>query len=366
MKITIESTALAKALKTAGRAIPAKSILPILECFYIEAKGKRIVITASNQEISVRVPVPVLSMDEEGVFAIPAKKFSEHISLLPDCPVTMETDGTTMTISWLKGKTSLPLMMHTDYPDIKEPENPKTMDMPAQELLEALNATIPVCFKDSTRPVLCGVHFDILEDRTRIVGTDTKSLTYYTVRCTTGAPDKFTIPMLAASLIKGSIQKESQTVRVSHDGHNALFNLGDIMIITKTIIGAYPSYMSVIPSSKTLHGDATIARESLIASLRRIAACSNTLKMKMTPLSIFLSAKNTDTASSTEEDCECTYNGEEMLIGVNPQRLLSIIENISAEQIVIGVADPKRPLVISVTEESRDERVSIIMPQMIS
>lgn len=365
MNITVNSTSLAKALKTAGRVIPAKPAIAVLECYRIETKGNRMIITASNMEITVKVPVVISDNQEDGVCAIPAKKFSEHISLLPDCDVTLVTKDSTVSISWAKGKTSMQMMNPQDYPTIKEPDNSQMMDVPAQELLRALSITIPACAKDDTRPQLCGVHFDVLEESTRLVASDARTLTYDTIGCSTGKPCGFTIPTGAASLLKGSIRKESTIVRLTHDDKNVSFNLGDIIIHSRIIVGKYPNYMSIIPDAKNQSGTAVANREGLIGTLKRLAACSPNLKMSMTPLSILFTARNTETGSASEEDCECNYNGENMNLGISPQRFLDVLENLTSEQIYLTVTTPTKPIIATSTEDGQKESLSLFMPVMV-
>ena len=364
MKITVNSTALAKALRAAGRAVPNKTTLPVLECFRLEAGATRLVVTASNLDITVKVPVTLLGIAEDGVCAIPAKKFTEHVCLLPDCEVTLETKEGTMCISWAKGRNIMQMMDASDYPDIQEPDGSMMMNMPAQQLLQALNITIPACAKDEMRPQLCGVHFDILDDRTRLVASDSKTLTYDTVESTTGRPDNFTVPTTAASLLKSSIRRESAIVRLTHDEKSVCFNLGDIIIQTRKVVGKYPNYMSVIP--KNSNGVAVTDKQGLIGSLRRLAACSDRLKMTMTPLSILFTATNTETGSAAEEDCACNYDGREMAIGINPHSFLDILENVASDEIHLAVSDPKRAIVATTSEHGADMSVSLFMPVMLA
>lgn len=363
MKITANSSNLARALRTAGKVIATKASTPILECFLLETKGTRLIITATNGSITVKLPVPLVSAEEEGRCAIPAKRLTETVNLLPaDVDTTLAENGGTAKVSWKKGSTQMQTLNAEDFPTISEPSSDETMDMPAQELLSALTMAIPACSKDELRPQFCGVHFDILEDSTRIVASDMKSLTLDTIDCTTGKPSNFTVPTATASLLKGAIRKESTIVRMTKDSRSVCFNLGDIIIISTMFVGKYPKYMDIIPKEDKMAGTAESDREELIGALRRLAACSPKLKMTLTPLSLLLTAQNTDNSTSAEEDCTCTYNGEEVTIGMTPSRLLETLDSLTSEKVYIKVAGPRNPLVIRTTDETHVRSLSLVMP----
>ena len=364
MNLKVESSDLNKALKTAGRIVPTKAIIPILECFHIEVKDGKMTITASNSEITVKVPVTVTESKEDCAIAIAAKKFSEHIGLLPDCTVSLKTEGTVLHICWDKGKTSMQTLDANDFPSTENLELTQTMDIPAQELKAVLSRTIPVCAKGDLRPILSGVHFDILEKQTRIVATDAHTLIYETIECSTGNPVAFTIPSDAASIINSAIKKETQTAKMSCNEKNACFNLDDVTILSRNIDGKYPAYMTVIPSAESAKGKAVTSRENLTDSVRRVAACSEKIKISFGPNALNLTAENLETGSNANEDCECKYDGEPIVMGVNAKHMLLVLENTEDDNLNIEVSDPSRAFVIT-GEKGREVGLSLLMPILI-
>lgn len=367
MKINVNSDALSKALRIALKAIPSKTAVPIMDSFLITASGSRLVVTATNGEITVKVPVKLNEeAKEKGAVTVPARRLIEFVSLLPGCEVSITTSKTTMDIKWSKGSTKMQLTNVEDYPTLVEPNEGAMMNIPAQGLLTALSLTLPAVSKDNTRPIMTGVHFDILKDITRVVSSDTKMLTYNTLPCSTGKEGQFTIPAVSANLVKAAITKDSTIVRVTFDEKNASFNLGDVIIQTRLISGAYPKYMTVIPQKNAINGEILTSRTSLIGAIRRLGSCSGRLKMKLTPLALTFSAQNSETGTSAVEDCECNYNGSEMEIGINPSNMLSILENISGETICLKVIDPRRPILAQDADDQMDASLSLCMPVSIA
>lgn len=361
MNIKVNSDNLVKGLKTAFKAIPTKAAIPILESFKMDVKGNRLVITSSNGELTVKAPVMLNEPAEADAVTVPARRFMEFINLLPSCEVEIETNGKTMTIKWSKGSTQMQLTEAKDYPAIAEPTD-SPMVIPAQELLSALMTTIPAASRDNSRQVLNGIHFDIGKEVTRLVATDTKMLTYDTISCGSDKEMKLTIPTAAAMLLKAAIHKDSTIARLTFDANNACFNFGDVIIMTRLLVGAYPKYMTIIPGKNDIKGQVFTGKENIIGTLKRLASCSGKLKMKLSPLAITFTAQNTDTGTSAVEDCDCNYCGEEMEIGINPANLLSILENIPGDQISMEVSNPRKPILASRAEEGEKDLLSLCMP----
>lgn len=367
MKFNVNSENLSKGLKSAVKAIPGKALTPIMESFKLEVSGSRLTITATNGEITVKAPVVLTEKAaEEGIVTVPAKRLLDFVNLLPSCPVDISTKDGTMSIKWTKGSTKMQLTDHSMFPEISEPKNSPMMNIPAQELLTALSATIPVAAKDNARPILTGIHFDIRNDSTRVVATDTKMLTYGTLPCGTDTDTGITIPAQAASLLKTAVHKNSTVARLTFDENCACFNFGDIIVMTRLLNGSYPKYMTIIPQADDIKGQVLTSKESIIGSLRRLASCSARLKMKLSPLAITFTAQNTDTGTSAVEDCDCTYCGDEMEMGINPTNMISILETISGETISLEVTSSRKPILAKPADTSLAESLSLCMPVVMS
>ena len=72
MKFTVSSAELLKALMDVSKAIPAKSVQPILENFLFVLKDNNLEITASDSDLTLRTCIEVEKVQEEGSIAVPA------------------------------------------------------------------------------------------------------------------------------------------------------------------------------------------------------------------------------------------------------------------------------------------------------
>ena len=367
MRITISSTVLSKALRTAYRAVPAKAALPIMESFRLDASGTRLTVTATSGDLQVKAPARLLDKaQEEGVCSVPAKKLLDFVNLLPECVLSMVTEGDTMELKWTKGTTHLPLTAVDEFPEFRNDKgDPVTFDVQAQELLSALCSTIPSMSRDSARPVLNGVFFDVHETETRIVATDTRVLTYDTIHSGTSQGGQFTIPAQAANLLRSSITKDAAIARITRDRTSVCFNFGDVVIQTSLLEQKYPNYASVIPRNGSFSGEVVMSRDTLYATIKRLAAFSEKLRMKISPLAMTFSAQDTMNGTSAVEDCDCSYGGEEMEMGVSTSYVMTVLESIKSDNLCISVTDPSRPMVFRDADATDSGKLSLCMPLML-
>ena len=99
----------------------------------------------------------------------------------------------------------------------------------------------------------------------------------------------------------------------------------------------------------------TIDRQQLISALRRVSVfssqASSLIKLRLQNNQIVISAQDIDFSTSAEESLTCQYDGNPMSIGFKSTFLIDILNNISATEVVIELADPSRAGVIVPVEQ---------------
>ena len=81
---------ISKKILFVSHAVSARSQLPILLNFLIQAKKGKILISATDLEIGIIAEVPA-KIEEEGEVAIPARTLTELIAATPLNKITLET-----------------------------------------------------------------------------------------------------------------------------------------------------------------------------------------------------------------------------------------------------------------------------------
>ena len=223
---------------------------------------------------------------------------------------------------------------------------------------------------DELRPVMNGIYFDITTEDITMVASDGHKL----VRCKTLAVKgneraAFILPKKPATLLKNLLPKEQGSVTIEFDERNAVFMLDSYRMVCRLIEGRYPNYNSVIPQNNP--HKVTVDRQQLIGALRRVSIfssqASSLIKLRMQENQIVISAQDIDFSTSAEETQVCQYAGAAMSIGFKSTFLIDILNNISADEVVIELADPSRAgVIVPVEQEENEDLLMLLMPMMLN
>lgn len=372
MEFIVSSAELLRGVMNVSRAIPAKTSLPILENFLFAADEGKLVITASDQELTLRTSLPV-DLKEGGSMAVPARQIIELLKALPDQPLTVKTTSEgSFECLWNNGNSSLPHFPAADYPEIKTvDEDAETVIFPAATLADGIGGTIYATADDEMRPAMNGIFFDIDTASTTLVASDSHKLICFTTDDVKAEhKSSFILHKKPASVLKAILDKEDDDVTVRFDAGNVVFTCGPTMMVCRLIVGKYPRYREVIPQNNS--NILRIDRLQLLNTVRRVAVCankaSNHVKFTLSPGQLEITAQDLGFALAAYEKIECDYSGDELAIGFKSSFLAEILSNMGCETVVMKFMDARRAaLIIPSEEESASEKIcGILMPIMIS
>ena len=313
MKFIVSSTALLSHLQAISRVINSKNSMAILDNFLFRLEGNTLTMTASDQETTMTTEIEVLEAEGQGLFAVSAKILLEPLKELPDQPLTFEINDENLEIFlyFQNGKYNFIGVNGDEYPQ-KSPlsADAKTLQMPAQVLLNGINRTLFATGDDELRPIMNGIYIDIHPEDIIFVASDSHKL----VRCKndsiqSGLTSSFILPKKPATLLKNILPKESDDVSITFDDKNAVFTLSNFVLNCRLIEGRYPNYASVIPQNNP--NRIIVDRAVFVNVLRRVSVfsdqASNLVKLQLRDNQIQVSAQDIDFSTSAEENVSCNY-----------------------------------------------------------
>ena len=366
MKFIVSSTALFSHLQAISRVINSKNALPILDCFLFELEDGTLSVTVSDSETTMVTSIEVNESDMNGRFAVTAKTLLDALKEIPEQPLTFDVNTGTyeITVQYQNGKYSLVGQNADEFPQSAVlGDNAVRVEMDAQILLGGINRSVFATADDELRPVMNGIYFDITTEDITMVASDGHKL----VRCKTLAARgneraAFILPKKPATLLKNLLPKESGMVVIEFDERNAVFTLENYRMVCRLIEGRYPQ--------NNPH-KVTVDRQQLIGALRRVSIfssqASSLIKLRIQENEIVVSAQDIDFSTSAEETQVCQYAGAPMSIGFKSTFLIDILNNISAEEVVIELADPSRAgVVVPVEQEENEDLLMLLMPMMLN
>ncbi|GAE16514.1 DNA polymerase III subunit beta [Bacteroides pyogenes] len=373
MKFIVSSTALSSHLQAVSRVINTKNTLPILDCFLFELEDGTLSVTVSDSETTMVTTVEVTDSDTGGRFAVAAKTLLDALKEIPEQPLAFDINPDTyeITVQYQNGKYSLMGQNADEFPQAASlGENAVRVEMEAEVLMNGINCSVFATADDELRPVMNGIYFDITtEDITMVASDGHKLVRYKTLAAKGNERAAFILPKKPATLLKNLLPKEQGTVVVEFDERNAVFMLERYRMVCRLIEGRYPNYNSVIPQNNP--HKATIDRLQLLGALRRVSIfssqASSLIKLRLQENRMVISAQDIDFSTSAEETQVCQYDGTPMSIGFKSTFLIDILNNISAEEVVIELADPSRAgVIIPVEQEENEDLLMLLMPMMLN
>ena len=373
MKFIVSSTALSSRLQAISRVINSKNALPILDCFLFQLEDGTLSVTVSDSETTMVTSVEVNDSDTNGRFAVVAKTLIDALKEIPEQPLAFDVNPESyeITVRYQNGVYSLVGQNADEFPQSAAlSDSAVRVEMNAPVLLNGINRSVFATADDELRPVMNGIYFDITTEDITMVASDRHKL----VRCKTLAAHgneraAFILPKKPANLLKNLLPKEQGEVVIEFDERNAVFMLESYRMVCRLIEGRYPNYNSVIPQNNP--HKVTVDRQQLIGALRRVSIfssqSSSLIKLRIQENQIVVSAQDIDFSTSAEETQVCQYAGASMSIGFKSTFLIDILNNISADEVVIELADPSRAgVIIPVTQEENENLLMLLMPMMLN
>lgn len=371
MKFIVSSGELQKALQTVGGVITGSQSRPILENYLFELQGENLSITASDGETTLITSIVVKSEDQ-GKIAVPSKIFQDFIKTYGEQPLTLivkdneQGIGQILDIVDEKDNFAVALDNANDYPELPEFDASQQISMPAGVLSEALANTLFATSNDSLRPVMTGVLFQIGEEESNFVSTDSHRLVVYKRTDIKGEPMEFIMPKKPLNIFKNILSNSEEEVKIEFNQNMAKFIFGNHIWICRLIDLKYPNYTAVIPKENP--NVLTINRALLLSSIKRASIMSNKstnqVRFRLSANILHLHAEDTEFANKADMQIPCDYNGEDINIGFSSKFLTEMLSVLRSEDITMKMSQPNRPGILEPVDglEEQEHLLMLSMP----
>jgi DNA polymerase-3 subunit beta len=365
VKFRCERDVLADALTTAGRAATSRTgALPVLEGLHLQLTGDELAVTGTDLDMSIRLVATVGGVSD-GAVVVPARLSADAVKSLPSGAVEVTAGDDDVTISAGRSQFSLRNYNVDDYPAQFDPAA-EAVTLSSSDFADALRQVVRAASTDEARGVITGVLIAAEDDGVRMVATDSYRLAVRELpdRGILASGQRVLVPHRAlAELQRVLTAAEQLTVRLG--ARHATFECGHVRLTTRLIEGDYPNYRNLVPTSNP--SVLTVGKEALLESLRRVKIMardtSSAVRLNLTSDAMTLSVRDQDYGTVVEE-LDVRYDGEEMLVGFNPDYLMNGVDAIDAEEVTFGLRDPIKAVVLRGL--GRDDYLYLLMPLRVS
>ena len=171
MEFTISRADLVRELKLSQGVVEKKTTIPILSNVLVEADGDRIVLTATDLELGIRVSCPA-RVKKTGGSTILARRLLEYVRLLPDGDVQVKV-AENQWANFVSGrsKTRIAGMSKESFPEL--PKMPPVLaEIPIGVLASMISKTIFSISSEESRFTLNGALMVLRKGGLAMVATD--------------------------------------------------------------------------------------------------------------------------------------------------------------------------------------------------
>ena len=383
MKLIVSKTAIEMAVKNICRVINPKNALPILGDVLCEANQaeKTLQLTGSDSETWLQATLMLEECEGEGRFCVSATSLLDALTPLSEQPVTIfattESDNR-FTLEHQSGKAYFPIDNADEYPTPQPTgADSQLVEMDAKELAAAIQATAWATASDDLRPVMSGVYFDIMQDKTVVTASDGHVLMKYTSHeegC--GISGSFIMPKKVAKLLPQMLDwKEYDSCDVMFTERQATIEQSNWSLTFRLIEGKYPNYESVIPKDSPFWMRAD--RSQLQNSVRKVSPFTNESSMMLRCTiknnGLLIVGEDYDFSTGAEDQVLIESNNPQAVtIGLKSSSLLAVLQKIPGMNVEVDYTDPSHAVTIfePIDEDEKKKRkgevLGLLMPMLVN
>jgi DNA polymerase-3 subunit beta len=372
MKLTIERSALLKALAHVQSVVERRNTIPILANVLIEAQQGKLSLTATDMDIAI-VESVVADVARTGTVTVPAHTLYDIVRKLAEgSQIGVELLGDKGQVSLRSGRSSFALasLPADDFPRMSGGEMPHGFELAAAELKSLIDKTRFAISTEETRYYLNGIYLHAGQSNgikvLRAVATDGHRLARVEMALPSGAETipGVILPRKTVMELHKLISETDVPVQIALSETRVRFALGDVTLTSKLIDGTFPDYERVIPSGndKVMEVD----RVEFTAAVDRVATISTdksrAVKLSLAKNQLTLTASSPD-AGAAEEEIAVRYAGPAIEIGFNARYLLDIAEQIDGDGARFRMADAAAPTLVE--DISDQSALYVLMPMRV-
>ncbi|PPT09572.1 DNA polymerase III beta subunit [Geitlerinema sp. FC II] len=368
-------------LSLATHAVPSRPTHPVLANVRLtaDADNQRLQLTAFDLSLGIRVSLPA-QIEEGGEIALPAKLLNDIVSRLPDGEITLEneSDTTQTTLTSASGHYQVQGMSSEEFPELPAIENGKVVRLSTEALIEGLRGTLFATSSDETKQVLTGVHLMMKADGLEFAATDGHRLAVVEAVNLededTPNPEveeeafEVTVPAQALRELERIIGKRTGTdlIALHFDEGQAVFEIEDRRLTSRTLEGSYPAYRQLIP--RQFENQVNVERRQLLGALERIAVIAdrknNIVKFSFDAEAqqLTLSVDAADVGSANEK-LTVQVSGDSIEIAFNVKYVMESLRNLQSTEIQMQLNTPVSPVIL--TPLGGTKMTHLVMPVQI-
>lgn len=368
MKAQILQENLTKALVLASRFASTKAQLPVLGNILLSAKSNKLLICSTNLEISIVTWIGA-KVEKDGDITVPARVITDLVTNLEPGTVNLESEKEILKISSPKFSFEVAGMNANDFPSVPQGLGKKSLILTKGDLVTAISKVLFATSIDETRPTLTGVLFIFKKNLSAragelvLVATDGFRLSQVKLPLLSSlGADNVILPKgVLGELGRLSETEEKINLSFKKEENQVTFEIGDIILSSRTLEGSFPDYEKIIPKEPKV--SVRTDKEEFLRAVKLASVfardSANIVKIKILKDGLEISGESQSGSQKGKVDAK-VEGKVELEIAFNFRFLEEFLHAARGEEIKIELSDADKPGVFTDTTDS--DFLHLIMP----
>ena len=330
-----------------------KTTMPILDGVLIEAYNGYLKLITNDLEIGSEHTFKC-NIIEEGSTVVDIKMLNEIVRKIEDEEIEIKIEESLFILKSINGIFKLATMNPDEYPKLPIFDIESSVVLNQAKLKDMIKRTIFSVSSDENRPIYNGALLKVEDDVLTIVAIDRFRLALRKNINTDNKVYNFKaiIPgKVLSELLKILSDDENETVKIGVNRNQALFEIGQSIIVSRIIEGEFLNYNSIIPEN--CETKVKVKTKSLMDSFERVAlfAKDNKEKDRKSPVKMKVGIDGLVLSCASEtgdakEVITAVVEGKDIEIGFNPRYVIEALKAIDDQEIYIEFTSSISPVLL--------------------
>ena len=366
MKIVCYKDNLLKALNSVIKGVATKTTNPILEGILIQTNDNQIKLTTYDMELGIEYIIDS-EVKQQGSTVVNAIMFSEIIRKLPDSEIYITLNENNLLEIECEGALyKLTTMNPDEFPELPKIEVENSIDLEQNMLKNMIKRTIFAVSTEENRQIFTGCLFEVENNKLNVVAVDGFRLALRSIYLPVKVSDfKAVITGKTLNEINKILSDSFENIKIGIAKNQALFEMENCKIVSRTLDGEFLNYKSVIPN--TWETRIKVNKNNLQDSFERISliSASSIEKEKKYPVKVSVDIGKiiiscTNQTGEAKEEIFISTEGKNIEVGFNPKYFLDALKAIDDEEVFVEFGTNISPCLVKPIENN--EYVYMILP----
>ena len=362
MKFTIKREILLEALNKVSKAISTKNLIPVLAGIKFELKKKKLILTASDNDITIQTTIEGLSeedfqIENEGSIIIQGKYILDivrklqdefiHIEVIDELKILIYTENSEFNLNGISEK---------EYPNISLEESKKKIEIQASTLKDIVFQTAFASSNEESKPVLTGINFNIVGNILECNSTDSYRLARKVITLDKSSDESYNIVVPSRNLLEFTkiLNSDEENIELHIFSNKILFRTGNLKFESRLINGTYPNTSNLLPEDSLLvvHTNLNdfynvIDRVSILTSDKE----KNIVTLETDGNTLILKSSSLEIGRVEEKMIVSKNNDENITISFSAKYMMEALRSFSTETVDLHFVGEIKPILIKSSED---------------